>query len=483
MTISIIPQVNHITISETQRLPYQANNVIYLYNTNLEKEGYKIVTKKDCILVEYATERGKFYGQKTLEQLFQIYPHEIPELIIHDYPQYSYRGFMIDSCRHFFSIEEIKKQIEVMATVKMNTFHWHLSDDQGWRVEIKKYPKLMEQGSKRKQTRGDGKEVSGYYTKEQIKEIIAFCQERYIDVIPELDMPGHFTAACSCYPELLCTKEKISVAEHFGILPNIACAGREFTYQFCCDVLDEIGELFPYNIIHIGGDEALKLNWLTCPDCREKMKKENLKTPEELETYFLNRITQYLSTKGKKVICWNDGMTCDNIDHRIIMQYWKDNKEHTSLAITQAANGRKVIISPFSNYYLDYNYGITPLKKTYTYHHPLKNDSVIGVEAPIWTEYIDSVDKLEQLTYPRLLAVAERGWTNNFNYSDFIKRVAFFETKLNSLNIKFAPLSEVNPFLVKRWFLKLSFYFKAIDKNIVKSLQLLRKYKKVKRLH
>ncbi|MFA6611419.1 MAG: beta-N-acetylhexosaminidase [Bacilli bacterium] len=483
MAIPMIPQVNNMIINVKNLFVYDINKIIYTHNDNLEIEGYKIITSQENITIEYGSDKGKFYGQKTLEQLLDIYPHKIPEMVIHDYPNYSYRGFMIDSCRHFFTIAEIKKQIELMSLLKMNVFHWHLTDDQGWRIEIKKYPLLTSKGSIRKQTRNDNKEVSGYYTQTEIKEMITYCQKRYIDVIPEIDMPGHFTAACSCYPDLLCTKEEIVVAEHFGILPNIACAGREFTYQFCYDVLDEVCALFPFDYIHIGGDEALKLNWLTCADCLEKMKKENLTTPEELETYFLNQMTTYLTTKGKKVICWNDGMTCEGINNNIIMQYWKDDKEHTTLAVDQVAKGRKTIVSPFKNYYLDYNYGITPLKTTYNYQHPFDHDLIIGVEAPIWTEYVRSIDRFEYLVYPRLLAVAERGWTKEPNYPDFISSLYVFQNKLHSMGINGAPLSAVNPFFLKRWLLRLSFYGSVVDKNIIKSFQLLYEYKKKKRLH
>ncbi|HKM29525.1 MAG TPA: family 20 glycosylhydrolase, partial [Bacilli bacterium] len=425
----------------------------------------------------------KRYGQNTLEQLLAIYPNEIPELTINDYPKYAHRGFMIDCSRHFFTVTEIKKQIAVMALLKLNIFHWHLTDDQGWRIAIKKYPLLTEYGAKRLQTRNDKTEVGGYYTQDEIKEIVLFCQTRGIDVIPEIDMPGHFTAACSAYPELLCTRQKVAVAEHFGILPNIACAGRDFTYQFCYDVLNEVCELFPYAYIHIGGDEALKINWLTCPDCLAKMQTENLATPEALETYFLNKMASYLMAKGKKVICWNDGISSDKIDRNIIMHYWKDNAEFTKQAIKAIAKGQKAIVSPFANYYLDYNYGITPLKKTYDYEHCFLEDNVIGLEAPIWSEYINTVNKLERLAYPRLIAVAERAWTNKPDYDSFLTRLDFFNKKLDHLLIAYTPLGEVNPWFLKRLILKLKFYFYSIDKNIIKSFIKVWQYKKKKRLH
>ncbi|MDD4056906.1 MAG: family 20 glycosylhydrolase, partial [Bacilli bacterium] len=182
-------------------------------------------------------------------------------------------------------------------------------------------------------------------------------------------------------------------------------------------------------------------------------------------------------------ICWNDGMVYKDTDSNIIMQYWKDDKEHTALAIDQVAKGRKAIVSPFQNYYLDYNYGITPLKTTYNYHHPFNNEGVIGVEAPIWTEYVSAIDRLEYLVYPRLLAVAERGWTKIPNYPDFIKSLHVFQNRLHSMGINGAPLSAVNPFFLKRWLLRLSFYGSVVDKNIIKSFQLLYEYKKKKRLH
>jgi hexosaminidase len=207
------------------------------------------------------------------------------------------------------------------------------------------------------------------------------------------------------------------------------------------------------------------------------MKSENLKTPEELETAFLNEIAKHIAKKGKKAICWNDGMSCENIDSKIIMQYWKDDKKHTSLAKSLVEKGYQTIISPFKHYYLDYNYGITPLKKTYNYQFPFHSQHILGVEAPIWTEYISSISRLEYLAYPRLFAVAEKGWSNRDDYDSFLARLDVFKNKLDSLGINYAPLSEVNPFFLKRWFLKLSFYFNAVDKNIINSFRLLHKYK------
>lgn len=232
MPLAIIPQVNNIIINPEKLFAYELNKIAYVVNPSLHNEGYKILTSKAGITIEYASARGKRYGQNTLEQLLAIYPNEIPELTINDYPKYAHRGFMIDCSRHFFTVTEIKKQIAVMALLKLNIFHWHLTDDQGWRIEIKKFPLLTECGAKRLQTRNDKTEVGGYYTQDEIKEIVLFCQTRGIDVIPEIDMPGHFTAACSAYPELLCTRQKVAVAEHLGFYRTLPVQDETLLINF-----------------------------------------------------------------------------------------------------------------------------------------------------------------------------------------------------------------------------------------------------------
>ena len=485
-SIPIIPKLRNITIDNNKLFSYAPRNPSYVVNESLSPEEYRIIIDDKGISVESATSKGRFYAEMTLKQLFKIYPQSIPYLEIRDYPKYSYRGYMLDSSRHFFTVEEIKKQIDIMALLKLNVFHWHLTDDQGWRIAIEKYPRLTEIGSIRRGTRGDNKVVSGYYNKQDIKEVVKYCQDRFIEVIPEVDMPGHFTAACSSYPELLCTKENVKVAEHFGILQNIACAGRDFTYQFCEDVMDEVIELFPSSYIHIGGDEALKTNWRTCPDCQNKIKEKGLKDEEELETFFINHMASYLMSKGKKVICWNDGMKGNMVKDDIIMQYWKDNEEFTQKAITEANTGRSIIISPFTKYYLDYNYGITSLKKTYTFKPLLKgmknSPKILGVEAPLWTEYVDSLGYMEYLTYPRLIAIAEVGWSeDNDNYDDFLTRLKSFNEILDEEKINYAPITKVNPSKLEGFGLKLKFYFKAVDKSILKSLWQVKKYNRLKR--
>ena len=228
---------------------------------------------------------------------------------------------MLDCVRHFFTVEEIKKQIDMLALLKINTFHWHLTDDQGWRIKSDKYPLLTEVGGSRKQTMGDGIKVEGYYSKEDIREIVDYCKQNYINVIPEIDIPGHFRAAIAAYPHLSCFQQKTIVGEGYGISPYIACAGKQSVYDFLYDLLDEILELFPYEYIHLGGDEALKLNWITCPDCQKTIQENNLKNEEELQGYFMTKMVKYLNGKGRKVINWNDGMLGGNIQGDIVVQY------------------------------------------------------------------------------------------------------------------------------------------------------------------
>lgn len=394
-------------------------------NEGLEKEGYRLILDSAGIRIEYADEAGKFYALSTLDQI-KAQCEKLPCVVIEDAPKYSYRGFMLDCARHFFTVADIKKQISVMAALKLNKFHWHLTDDQGWRVEIKKYPLLTEIGSRRRSTRNDDKPVEGYYTQEEIADVIKFCAERRIEVIPEIDMPGHFTAALAAYPQFGCTGEPTRVAERFGVLHEIACGGKEETLEFCKDVLKEIAELFPSEYIHVGGDEALKLRWMECPHCQKKMAEENLRNEEELQGYFLTEIINYLNSLGKTAIVWNDGVVGGNTEGNYCVQFWKENAECLKAAERAAEKGKGVIYSPFHYFYLDYPCGMTPLKKVYNYEMRLSDDAVIGLEAPLWTEYVDNIEKAEKLFYPRIFALADRAWAEEKDYMGFLVRLDRF---------------------------------------------------------
>lgn len=459
--LHIIPYPNKVEIKDGYYLPpYRIDKKIE--ETNLGQEGYILEIDKNGISITSEGENGIYYGEQTLIQIFEQYPEGVPFVKITDTPKYNYRGFMLDCSRHFFTVKEIKKQLDVLAKLKINIFHWHLTDDQGWRIEIDKYPLLTEVGSKRKQTGKDSKPIEGYYTKKEIKEIIKYCDERFINIIPEVDMPGHFKAAIAAYPYISCREEKIYVGEGFGISPDIACGGKKATYDFCYDILDEIAELFPYKYIHLGGDEALKLYWLDCDHCQGMMKEQNLQNEEELQGYFMSKMVEYLSNKGKKVINWNDAMRGGNLEGDITVQYWKESKECKEVVEREAKNGRDIIISPFFSYYLDYPHAMTPLSKTYNYEiNDTLKENVIGLEAPLWTEFVTNEKKLEEMAYPRIIAVAERAWSEENLYKSFLERLESFKKVLDRYNINYNK--KPNPSIIDKIGL-IKFYFNAMSK-------------------
>jgi hexosaminidase len=466
--LKLIPQPEFIEYKEG----LSSNSVSYKEDKTLPAEGYTINANADGIAIGYGGEAGKFYAQKTLEQILRQSQFGIPQMTIKDTPKYNYRGFMLDCARHFFDLDEIKRLLDIIAGLKLNKFHWHLTDDQGWRVEIKKYPRLTEVGSRRSATRGDGREVKGFYSQEQIKEIVRYAADRFIEVIPEVDMPGHFTAAIASYSYLGCENKEIRVSESFGIHADIACAGKEATYEFCKDVLKEVFDLFPSKFIHLGGDEALKMKWINCPDCQQKMKENNLKNEEELQGYFMNRMTEFAKENGKTVINWNDGLIGGNMDESVILQYWKESKLGKEILFREASNGRKIIMSPFYAYYMDYPYGMTGLKKTYNYEVAKEFEKgVIGLEAPLWAEYVADNEKLHYMIFPRLIAVAERAWSKENRYSDFIGRLEEYYNYLDTININYAK--DYNPNIFKGLWAVIKFFANVNDKENRKNFKLL----------
>ncbi len=447
-------------------------------NDTLPSEGYRITTDADGIKIEYGDEAGKFYAMKTLEQI-KAQTEKLPCAVIEDAPKYAYRGFMLDCARHFFTPAEIKKCVAVMATLKLNKFHWHLTDDQGWRLEIKKYPRLTEVGSYRAATRNDGKPVSGFYTQEEVKDIVAYCAERHIEVIPEIDMPGHFTAAVAAYNRLGCAGEGVKVAERFGILPDIACVGRESTLEFCKDVVREASELFPSKYFHLGGDEAIKYRWMDCPDCQKKMAEIGAKDEEELQGFFMNEMIEFVNSLGKTAVIWNDGALGENIKGDYYVQYWKENKACVGAAKRAAQEGKGIIYSPFHYYYLDYPYGMTPLKKTYKCEaDDMPKDSVKGLEAPLWTEYVETANEVELKAYPRLFAVADRAWSDaDADSNDFYVRLDAYTKYLKS-KIPVVTAASPNPPFLRGKIELLKFGKNLLDRTMMENYSLFRKNKR-----
>ena len=435
-----------LAISEEE---VSSNAIALLIDNSLEvnDEGYTLDATDKQVSIKAKTAKGLFYGMQTLMQLL---PAEIesttvvngiawtlPCVTIKDEPRFAYRGIMLDPCRHFIPVENIKKQLDVLALFKINQFHWHLTEDQGWRIEIKKYPKLTEIGSKR--VDGEGTEYSGFYTQEQIKEVVAYASERFINVIPEIELPGHALAAISAYPELSCKGDSLSPRIIWGVEEDVYCAGKEETFKFLEDVISEVVTLFPGEYFHIGGDECPKVRWEKCPLCQKRMRENKLKNEHELQSYFVQRIEKVLASHGKKMIGWDEILEGGLAPSATVMS-WRGEDG----GIAAASMDHDVIMTPGSNgMYLDHYQGdskiepvaiggYTLLEKTYSYN-PVpdtlvglgKSNFVKGVQGNIWSEYMYTTDLMEYRIYPRILAVAEIGWTplEGKDYKDFERRI------------------------------------------------------------
>ncbi len=434
---------------------------------SLDCEEYELLITPAEIVARAKTDKGFYYADITMKQISSLYG-TVPCMKIKDKPRFLYRGFMIDCARHMFSVSELKKMISVAADVKFNKFHWHLSDDQGFRIELTSLPELTEKGSVRDcdsfiNCKSD-KPYSGYYRKSEIREIVEFCRERFIDVIPELDMPGHQSAFLHVYPQFTCKGDTVSVKTSQGIFRDIICAGNSEAKEYLKKILDEICELFPYDTVHIGGDEVPKANWKTCGKCQKIMSETGISGYDDLQCLFINEMAEYLENKGKNCIVWNDCLKGNGLNDNIAVQYWQKHPEKTA---AEANRGRRTILSPFNPFYVDYPYGMHPLKAGYMFE-PEKlrgldsngKDAIVGVESPIWTEHINTDERLEYMCFPRWFAVAECGWTgkNNKNYDEFyevLQRICKFYT---DKGVNVAPEKDWNPALHIRLYDTLKFF-------------------------
>lgn len=447
--LNIIPKPAKVDVLSKETYGHSQYDVHRKYVFDMNPNSYKLEINEEGIFLEAGDERGFHYGAETIAQIAAS--GQMPNVVIYDEPRFKHRGYMLDCSRHFFTIEEIKKILDLLSYLKFNIFHWHLTDDQGWRVEIARYPLLTKIGSKRCQTNDDGIPVEGYYTKDEIREVVKYAKSKHIDVIPEIDIPGHFSAAIAAYPYLSCDSQPTDVKESFGIFADVLCAGKEDSYKFFKNVLKEVFELFPYEYIHLGGDEALRIQWLKCPYCQKTIQDNHLKNEEELQAFMMNIFSDFCKENGKKVINWNDGLYGDNVSDNITVHYWRTQKADIEASKKHANAGKDLIMSPFFHYYLDYPYGMTPLKKTFKFNPVPKwlNDEskLIGIEAPLWAEYVKDFDKIIYQTFPRLLAVSERAWSTwHTDYKNFETRA---KGVLEGLNKKygytFVTCKEANP--------------------------------------
>jgi hexosaminidase len=446
--------------------------------TSLGSEGYGLSVTASNVVIRAPNAAGIFYGTQSLLQLLppEIFSAhktnvdwQIPCVEIKDRPRYAWRGFMLDVSRHFFTKKEVEQVLDLMALYKLNTFHWHLVDDQGWRIQIKKYPKLTEVGAWRDNIgfglppaaswaydhRG---RYGGFYTQKEIREVVAYAAARHITIVPEIEMPGHSSAALLAYPQYLCPSAKLEkVPEKGGVFKGVYCAGNDRTFAFLENILSEVAQLFPGKYIHIGGDEVVKSNWMACADCQLRIRTEHLKDERELQAYFTRRVEKIVNAHGKSLIGWSEIREGGLAPSAALMDWIGGGAE-------SAASGHDVVMSPTKFCYFDHYQstnraaepkaigGFLPLKQVYNFDPmptnlpPEFQRHVLGGQANLWTEYIPNLRQVEYMMFPRLGALSEVDWSlrDARNWDDFKARTAVNEKRLDLMNINYRPLSKAD---------------------------------------
>lgn len=429
------------------------------------KEGYTLVSNANGVEVVGASARGLFWG---MQSLLQLLPAEIesqsvvkgmswvvPAVRIKDEPAFPYRGMHLDPCRHFATVDEVKTHIDMLSMFKINKMHWHLTEDQGWRIEIKKYPRLTEVGSKRKPA--EGRATNGFYTQEDVKEIVAYAQERFVEIIPEIEMPGHAMGAIVAYPHLACNPKTqkgsdYEIRELWGVEQDVFCAGSDDVYKFLQDVIDEVAPLFPSEYFHIGGDECPKIRWKTCPKCQARIKSEGLKDEHELQSYVIRRAQKMLAKHNKKLIGWEEILEGGLAPSATVMSWIGEES-----GIKSANMGHDVIMTPGSGgLYIDFYQGdpkiepvalccYAPLEKTYSYY-PVpeaiaadKRHHILGAQVNVWSEYLYTDSLRQYRAYPRTLALSEVVWSprEKKNFADFCRRLDNASVRMDQYKINY----------------------------------------------
>ena len=442
---------------------------------NLGGEGYVLVVQPDSVTLRAAQPNGLFYGVQTLRQLLSPAAEAaaeaneetsdvawvFPTVTVTDQPRFSWRGLHLDVGRHMYPVAFIKKFLDLMALHKYNTFHWHLTEDQGWRIEIKQYPKLTSIGAQRAstpipadRTRSDGQPYGGYYTQEEIKAVVAYAQERFITVVPEIELPGHAVAALASYPELGCRGEGYAVRTTWGIAKDLFCAGNEAVFTFLENVFSEVLDLFPSPYIHIGGDECPKDRWQECPRCQARIKTEGLADEHELQSYFIRRIEEWLNEQGRRLIGWDEILEGGLAPHATVMS-WRGSQG----GIEAANAGHDMVMTPTDHCYFDYYQTkdqtneppaigrYLPLEQVYAFNPipaeiaPDKTHHILGGQGNIWTEYMPTEKQVEYMTYPRASALAEVVWSEpaGQDYVDFLARLEPHLKRLDRLGVNYRP--------------------------------------------
>jgi len=457
-----IQQIRPSSVSIKNSTPNAIKGISLAIDSNrvVQKEGYSLAISATGIKLIGHDAAGVFYGTQTLLQLIHQQSN-LPFVQIKDYPRFGYRSMHLDVGRRIFSVTFLKKYLDLLALYKFNTFHWHLTEDQGWRIEIKRYPKLQSVAAYRNETiighkkdsphRFDGKPYGGFYTQEEVKEIVAFAQKRHITVIPEIEMPGHARAALAAYPQLGCTGGPYQTATFWGVFDDVFCAGNDSTFTFLQNVLDEILPLFPSKYIHIGGDECPKVRWKSCPKCQKRMQENHLKDEHELQSYFIQKMEKYLNAKGKNLIGWDEILE-GGLSPKATVMSWQGEAG----GIAAAQQHHDVVMCPESHYYLDYyqslqasepiaTAGFTPLEKVYRYEpipailNPTEQTYIKGIQGNAWSEYLVSESQAEYMLFPRALAIAETAWSpkTQKDYDDFLQRLRLQEKVLKHRKVHY----------------------------------------------
>lgn len=432
------------------------------------KEAYHLQIAPKKVTISASSNTGAFYGVQSLVQLIPVPSgnvrpggFSIPCADIQDEPRFAYRGLHLDVGRHFFEAAFIKKYIDLMAHYKLNTFHWHLTEDQGWRIEIKRYPRLTTVGAQRKETMveknfdpyvGDGKPYGGFYTQEEIKDVVRYAATRHVTIIPEIEMPGHSLAALTAYPELGCTGGPYEVGTKWGIFDDVYCAGNDSVFTFLQNVLDEVMDLFPASYIHIGGDESPKTRWKVCPKCQKRMKDLGLKDEHALQSYFIQRAEKYINSKGRSIIGWDEILEGGLAPNATVMS-WRGEEG----GIAAAQQHHNVVMTPGDYMYLD-SYqadpkteplaigGLLTVEMVYNYEPYAKQLTadetkyVLGAQGNVWTEYITTGKYVEYMAYPRACALAEVDWSPKAarNFTGFKARMQTQQQLLDLWQVNYA---------------------------------------------
>lgn len=416
---------------------------------SLGSEGYELLVGSSEIRLCAAEPRGLFSGCQTLRQMLAEAPEPLPAVRIFDEPRFSWRGMHLDVSRHFFPIDFVKRYVDILAYHKLNTFHWHLTDDQGWRIRIESRPELTELGAWRSE---NGGRYGGFYGQDEIRELLTHAARRFVTVVPEIEMPGHALAALAAFPELSCTGGPFEVATSWGSQDDVFCAGNEACFEFLEAVLDEVVELFPGPYVHVGGDECSKLRWRECPRCQQRMRAEGLATEDELGRWFINRIAKHLTSRGKRLIGWEEILAPELAEDAVLMP-WKS----AASGVLAARSGRDVIMSPTSHCYFDHRQSdrdgepgreeILTLRQVYEFDpvpaelDPSSARHILGGQGNVWTEHIQDEAQVEYMALPRMCALAERLWSSGErDWPDFRSRLEEQLSRLDALGIGYRPL-------------------------------------------